>query len=147
MTDRNVADGAQEDDGESYRFDPEDFDGDGGPTDSTPDRAPLVVGASVAIGGLLFLAGSLVDAPTVGGVEIRPIVLSAAVLAGGLLYGSVAYVGAGRRALGYAHAAGGAGWLLVLLGTALSNATAIVAGVAVLLVGAAALAALVLDAE
>lgn len=149
MTDRNVANETRGDDAddEDYRFDPADFDDAAEPTDSTPDRAALVIGICVGLGGLLFLAEPLVDGRVVGGAEVRPIVLSAVVLAAGLLYGSGVYVRRGRRRLGYAHAVGGLGWVLVLLGTVLPHTGVLVAGVAVLLGGAVALAGLVWFAD
>lgn len=148
MTDRNVANETRGDDAdEDYRFDPEDFDGDGDPTGETPGRAPLVIGACIVLGGLLFLAEPLVEAPTVAGLEVRPVVPAAVVLAAGLLYGSRVYVHRGRRRLGYAHAAGALGWILVLLGTVLDHALVLAAGVGILLCGAAALAGLVWGAD
>lgn len=148
MTDRNVANETSGDDDadEDYRFDPGDFD-DGDPTGSTLDRAPLVIGACIALGGLLFLAESLVDARTLSGLEIRPVVPAAVILAAGFLYGSGVYVRRGRRRLGYAHAAGALGWILVLLGTVLASTVVLAAGAGVLLCGAAALAWLVWAAE
>lgn len=150
MTDRNVANetrGDDDADDEDYRFDPADFDGDGDPVDSTPDRAPLVIGTCIVLGGLLFLAEPLVDARTVSGLEIRPVVPAAVVLAAGLLYGGGVYVRRGRRRLGYAHAGGALGWILVLLGTVFAHTVVLVVGVGVLLCGAAALAGLVWAAD
>lgn len=150
MTDRNVANetrGDDDADDENYRFDPEDFDGDGDPAGSAPDRAPLVIGACIVLGGLLLLAESVVDARTVSGLEVRPVVPAAVVLAAGFLYGSGVYVRRGRRRLGYAHAAGALGWIIVLLGTVLAQTVVLAVGAVVLLGGAAALAGLVWTAD
>lgn len=148
MTDRGDADEHRGDDADDeYRFDPADFDGDGDQAKSTPDRAPRVIGACIVLGGLLFLAESLVDARTVSGIAVRPVVVAAVVLGAGFLYGSRIYSRRGRRRLGYAHAAGAIGWVLVLLGTVLARTLLLAVGAVVLMAGAAALAGLVWTAD
>ncbi len=122
---------------DEYRFHPEDFEGDDEPTDREVDRAPIVIVACLGVGVVLFLANPFVDPPTVGGVDIDLMVLAAAVFSVGLLAGSSAYVRQGRLRLGVVHAVGAIGWLLLVIGTAFSSTTALVAGGAVLVLGAA----------
>lgn len=121
---------------DEYRFHPEDFEGDGDPTDREVDRAPIVIVGCLGIGVALFLANPFVEPLTIGGVEIDLMVLAAAVFALGLLAGSGAYIRQGRLRLGVVHAVGAVGWLLLVIGTAFSSTAALVAGGGVLVLGA-----------
>lgn len=127
---------------DEYRFYPEDFEGDDDPTEGSVDAAPLIIVACLGAGGLLFLADPLVGPIEVFGVEFRTLVASAIVIAAGLLVGSSVYIRRGRRILGYVHAFGGLGWVLVVLGTLLDSPPLLVAGAITLVVGAVAIVVL-----
>lgn len=128
------------DDDSEFRFSPEELD-DEGPRADGLDPAPLILAACVGVGGALFLAEPVVDPIAVGSLELRAVVLSAVVIAGGLLFGSGVYLRRGKRLLGVAHAVGGVGWTLVVLGTLLGQGDLLLVGMAVLVVGAFALGA------
>ena len=97
--------------------------------------APLVVGALVALAGVLFLLEPLVGPIPLFGVPTPPFVLSAAVLALGFGLGAAVYLRRGRRLVGIAHAIGADGFGLVVSGTALGSGLAFFLGVAVLVGG------------
>jgi hypothetical protein len=127
------------DDTEAYRFQPEDFEGGSDPTEQRLDPVPLALAGFIGIGGLLFLAGPVVDPLVVRDAELQAVVLSAVGIALGLLFGSGVYLRRGDRLLGGAHAVGGFGWTLVVLGTLLPSSTLLFAGLAVIIGGAVAL--------
>jgi hypothetical protein len=121
---------------DGYRFYPEDFENGNDPTQRELDSAPLIIVACLGVGLVLFLADPLVDPITVSGTAVELGVLAAVVFAVGLFVGSGIYIRKGKRRLGLVHAAGSLGWLLLVVGTAFSNRTALVAGGGVLLLGA-----------
>lgn len=127
---------------DEYRFSPEDFDGEGDPTDRNVDAAPLVIVGCLGVGVALFLANPFVEPIVVSGIELELAVLAAAVFSIGLLVGSGVYIREGRTRLGVIHAVGAVGWFLLVVGTAFSSTGALVAGGVVLVLGAAALVAL-----
>lgn len=133
---------SDQDDGE-YQFSPEDFEGDGNPTERRLDRAPLLIGGCIALGGLLLLAGPRIDGQTVAGFELQAVALAAFVFAVGLSLGGVVYSRRGQRRLGYAHGTGGLGWALVFAGTVLSETALVALGGAVVASGAVGLLFLV----
>lgn len=126
-----------------YEFYPEDFEGDGNPTDRSLDLAPVVIGLCIGLGGVLFLLEPVVDPISVAGAELRPMTLSATALAAGLLGGATLYGRRGRDLLAIAHAIGGIGWVLVVAGHLLGVELLLFAGIAVLLAGSLSLIALV----
>lgn len=125
-------------DGE-YRFYPEDFEDGNDPTGRGVDPAPLVIVTCLGVGVALFLADPFVDPITVSEVDFEFSVLAAIVFAVGLFIGSSVYVRQGKRRLGFVHAVGSLGWLLLVIGTAFSSRIALAAGGGALVFGAAAL--------
>jgi hypothetical protein len=123
---------------EEYRFQPEDFDGEGD-SEPTVDRAPLVIVGSLGVGIGLFLANPFVDPVTVSGAELGLGGLAAVVVSLGLLVGGLSYASQGRIRLGVVHAVGGLGWLSVVVGATLSSAVALAVGGGALVAGAGAL--------
>jgi len=124
---------------EEYRFQPEDFEGEGGgekASEAEPDRAPLVIVGSLGLGIGLFLADPFVDPVTVSGAELGLGALAAVVVALGLLVGGFSYARRGRVRLGVVHAVGGVGWLSVVVGATLSSTVALAVGGGALVTGA-----------
>ncbi|MFO7926715.1 MAG: hypothetical protein ACQET5_13490 [Halobacteriota archaeon] len=124
---------------DQYRFYPEDFEDGNDPTRREIAAAPLVIVACLGVGVVLFLADPFVDPITVSGTDFEFTVLAAIVFAVGLFIGSSVYVRQGRRRLGFVHAVGSLGWLLLVIGTAFSSTVALAAGGGALVFGAAAL--------
>lgn len=117
---------------EDYRYQPDDFDENGELSSEGIDPAPLVILSTLGLGAGLVLAGPLVDPITVSETEIELPLVAMAVFALGLLVGGGVYARRGNRRLGSIHIVGALGWLLFVAGTALSNATALVVGIGVL---------------
>ena len=129
---------------DEYQFYPEDFDGEDDPTETSVDAAPVVIVGCLGVGVALFLANPFVDPIVVSGVELELMVLAAGVFSIGLLVGSGVYIREGRTRIGVVHAVGAVGWFLLVVGTAFSSTQILVAGGAVLVLGALALVVLTL---
>jgi hypothetical protein len=99
------------------------------------DYASLLVGAFVAVAGVLFLAEPLVDPIALGSTRVRPVALSVVVLSVGFGLGAVVFLRRGARLVGLAHAIGASGWGLVAAGTALGSGLGLILGLAILVGG------------
>lgn len=124
-----------------YDFYPEDFEGDDTPTARELDLAPVLIGACIGLGGLLFLIEPVISPVSVVGIDVRPMTLSAIALSAGLLGGGLLYAVRRRRMLAVAYGVGGVGWALVVFGHLLATETLLWTGIAVLVVGSVGLVA------
>jgi len=100
------------------------------------DPAPLVVGAFMALAGVLFLAEPFVQPIPVDGVSIPVAALSFVALALALDLGAVLFYWQGDRTAALAHGVAGLGWTLVILGPMVGSNVLWLLGLAVIVGGA-----------
>ncbi|WP_302081901.1 hypothetical protein [Salinibaculum rarum] len=100
------------------------------------DPAPLVVGAFMALAGVLFLAQPLVQPIVVGGVDVPIAAVSFVVLAFALDLGAVLFYWQGDSTAAMVHGVAGLGWTLLVVGTALGGGLLWLLGLAVVVGGA-----------
>ncbi|MFT4923570.1 MAG: hypothetical protein ACI8XM_002797 [Haloarculaceae archaeon] len=101
------------------------------------DLGPALVGAVMALAGVLFLAEPFVDPIPVGGVEVPVVALSFVALAVALDLGAVVFYRRGQRAAWQAHGVAGLGWSLLVLGPLFGSVLVMWLGIAVVVGGGA----------
>jgi hypothetical protein len=99
------------------------------------DPMPLVVGAFVAVSGLLLLVQPVWTSVTVLGVEVPPFVLAPAPLSLGLAIGTIGFYRRGERTVALAHGIGAVGFGAMFLATGIGGLTFLWLGIAVVLGG------------
>jgi hypothetical protein len=100
------------------------------------DPAPLVVGAFMALAGVLFLAQPFVPPIGLGGVDVPIAAFSFVALAVALDLGAVLFYWQGESTAAMAHGVAGLGWTLLVVGTALGQSLLWLLGLAVVVGGA-----------
>ena len=100
------------------------------------DIEPLIVGAIMAVAGLLFLAEPFVDPVMLGGRMVPVAALSFVALAVALDVGAILFYRAGRRSAALAHGVAGLGWTLLIVGPLLGSVPLWWLGLAVIIGGA-----------
>lgn len=111
---------------------------------SRVDPMPLVVGAFVALSGLLLFVQPVVRSVTVLGTAVPPFLLAPAPLSLGFAVGAFGFARRGRRTVALAHGVGAAGFGLLFLATGVGSVLFLWLGLAVVLGG---VAYLVVDAR
>jgi hypothetical protein len=100
------------------------------------DPAPLVVGAFMALAGVLFLAQPFVAPIPLGGVAVPIAAFSFVALAVALDLGAVLFYWQGDATAARVHGVAGLGWTLLVVGTALGGGLLWLLGLAVVIGGA-----------
>lgn len=99
------------------------------------DPMPLVVGAFVALSGLLLLVQPAVRTVTLFGTAVPPFVLAPAPLSIGFGIGAFGFARRGERTVALAHAIGAVGFGLLFLATGVGGLLFLWLGLAVVLGG------------
>ena len=99
------------------------------------DPMPLVVGAFVALSGVLLLIQPVVPSVTVLGTAVPPFVLAPAPLSLGFAIGTVGFARRGERTVALAHAIGAVGFGAMFLATGIGGLGVLWLGLAVVLGG------------
>jgi hypothetical protein len=100
------------------------------------DPAPLVVGAFMALAGVLFLAEPFVPPLALGGTAVPVAAFSFLALAVALDLGAILFYWQGERTAAMVHGVAGLGWTLLMLGPALNSGAIWLLGLAVVIGGA-----------
>ncbi|MFC5972551.1 hypothetical protein ACFPYI_14520 [Halomarina salina] len=108
------------------------------------DPMPLVVGAFVAVSGILLFVQPVVRVVTLFGRPVPPFVLAPAPLSLGLAIGTFGFARRGERTVAIAHGVGAVGFGLMFLATGVGTVVFLWLGLAVVLGG---VVFLVLDAR
>ena len=99
------------------------------------DPMPLVVGAFVALSGLLLFVQPVVRSVRVLGTAVPPFLLAPAPLSLGFAVGAVGFARRGERTVALAHAVGAVGFGLLFLATGVGSVRFLWLGLAVVLGG------------
>lgn len=100
------------------------------------DPAPLVVGAFMALAGVLFLAQPFVAPIPLGGVDVPIAAFSFVALAFALDIGALLFYWQGESTAAMVHGVAGLGWTLLVVGTALGGGLLWLLGLATVVGGA-----------
>ena len=99
------------------------------------DPMPLVVGAFVALSGLLLLVQPVVRSVTLLGRPVPPFVLAPAPLSLGFAIGTFGFARRGERTVALAHGVGAVGFGLMFLATGVGTTLFLWLGLAIVLGG------------